>query len=231
MSTITLITGGNRGIGLEVSRQLIAKGHTVLLTSRDLEKGQKAAATIPEGPGQVFVIEMDVTNTDSINAARDDIQARFGRLDVLVNNAGIDYDRDQNVLSADLDRVRRILETNLFGVWSVTNAFLPLLRESDNPRIVNVSSEAGSIAGIEGWAPGYSTSKAALNALTVITAKELRREGFLVNAVCPGWIATDMGGPGGGPLPPGGRSVVWAVELPKDGPTGGFYQNGRRLEW
>lgn len=230
-STITLITGGNRGIGKEVARQLVAKGHTVILTARSLEKGQAAAAEVGQGPGDVVPIQLDVTDSASILQARDLVEERFGRLDVLVNNAGIDYDRDQDVKTADLDRVRRIIDTNVVGVWEVTQAFHSLLRASDHPRIVNLSSEAGSIAGIEAWAPGYSTSKAALNGLTAIMAREFAFDGMLVNAVCPGWIATDMGGPGGGPLPPGGESVVWAVELPKDGPTGGFFQNGRRLPW
>jgi len=230
-STITLITGANRGIGKEVARQLVAKGHTVILTSRSLEKGQVAAVGIGEGAGAIEVIQLDVTDPVSIERAKETVKERFGRLDVLVNNAGIDYDRNQSVMNADMDRVRRLIDTNVIGVWEVTQAFHPLLRQSDHPRIVNVSSESGSISNIDVWAPGYATSKAALNGLTAVMAREFASDGILVNAVCPGWIATSMGGPGGGPLPPGGASVVWAVELPKDGPTGGFYQNGLPLPW
>lgn len=178
-----------------------------------------------------MAVQLDVTDSASIQKASNLVREQFGRIDALVNNAGIDYDTDQHVLTADLARVRRILDTNVIGLWEVTQAFVPLLRESRHPRIVNVSSEAGSISHIESWAPGYSTSKAAVNALTAILARELKREGFLVNAVCPGWIATKMGGPGGGPLPDGGKSVIWVVELPDDGPTGGFFQNGKRMPW
>ena len=230
-STITLITGANRGIGKEVARQLVAKGHTVILTSRSLEKGQVAAVEIGEGAGAIEVIQLDVTDPVSIERAKETVKERFGRLDVLVNNAGIDYDRNQSVMNADMDRVRRLIDTNVIGVWEVTQAFHPLLRQSDHPRIVNVSSESGSIFNIDVWAPGYATSKAALNGLTAVMAREFASDGILVNAVYPGWIATSMGGPGGGPLPPGGASVVWAVELPKDGPTGGFSQNGLPLPW
>lgn len=228
---LALVTGGNRGIGLEVCRQLSEKGHTVILTSRSLDKGEQAAASMSNLPGRVVPIQLDVTDSESILEARSCVEEHFGHLDALVNNAGIDYDTDQDVMTADLSRVRRIMDTNLLGLWEVTQAFVPLLRQSTSPRIVNVSSEAGSITHIESWAPGYSTSKAAVNALTAIMARELKRDGFLVNAVCPGWIATDMGGPGGGPLPDGGKSVVWAVELPDDGPTGGFFQNGKRMPW
>jgi len=228
---IILVTGGNRGIGKEVCRQLAAKGQAVILAARDPNKGEAAARDLQDLPGLVTAIQLDVTDPASVERARSEVEHRFGHIDVLVNNAGIDYDTDQDVLTADLDRVRRILDTNVLGMWVVTQAFVPLLRKSDHPRIVNVSSEAGSISHIESWAPGYSTSKAAVNAFTAILARELKRDGFLVNAVCPGWIATDMGGPGGGPLPEGGRSVLWAIELPDDGPTGGFFQNGRPLPW
>jgi NAD(P)-dependent dehydrogenase (short-subunit alcohol dehydrogenase family) len=231
LSPITLVTGGNRGIGKEVCRQLAQKGHTVILTSRNSEKGEQAARELAGLPGNVVAVQLDVTDSASIQKASNLVREQFGRIDALVNNAGIDYDTDQHVLTADLARVRRILDTNVIGLWEVTQAFVPLLRESRHPRIVNVSSEAGSISHIESWAPGYSTSKAAVNALTAILARELKREGFLVNAVCPGWIATKMGGPGGGPLPDGGKSVIWAVELPDDGPTGGFFQNGKRMPW
>lgn len=230
-NAIILVTGGNRGIGKEVSRQLAEKGHTVILTARNAAKGEQAARDLGGLKGDVVAVQLDVTDSESIHRAAAEVEQRFGHIDVLVNNAGIDYDTDQDVLTADLDRVRRILDTNVLGMWAVTQAFVPLLRKSDHPRIVNVSSEAGSISHIESWSPGYSTSKAAVNAFTAILARELKRDGFLVNAVCPGWIATDMGGAGGGPLPDGGRSVIWAIELPDDGPTGGFFQNGKRLPW
>ena len=154
-----------------------------------------------------------------------------GSLDALVNNAAIDYDTDQNVLSADLGRVRNAFETNTLGAWRVTQAFLPLLRASSHGRIVNVSSESGALGSMTGGTPAYSLSKVALNALTLMTAAALDGTGILVNAVCPGWVATDMGGPGGGPVTEGAAGVVWGVVLPDDGPTGGFFRRGRPVSW
>jgi len=154
-----------------------------------------------------------------------------GRLDVLINNAAIDYDTWQSAVDADLHVVSEALDTNLLGAWRTAQACLPLLRRSPSARIVNVSSGAGSISDMGSGAPAYSISKAALNALTRILAADLRRERILVNAACPGWVATDMGGPGGRPVEDGAASVMWAVCLPDDGPTGGFFRDGRQLDW
>jgi NAD(P)-dependent dehydrogenase (short-subunit alcohol dehydrogenase family) len=134
-------------------------------------------------------------------------------------------------MNADLDRVHRAMETNLYGAWRTALAFLPLLRRSAHPRLVNVSSGGGSISEMGAGTPAYSVSKAALNALTRILAAELRADGVLVNAVCPGWVATDMGGAGGRPVADGAASVVWAVLLADDGPTGGFFRDRRPVAW
>lgn len=150
---------------------------------------------------------------------------------MLVNNAAITYDTWQRASTADLDVVRQAAETNLYGPWRLTQALLPLLRESAHPRIVNVSSEAASLTNMGGGTPAYTSSKVALNALTRMLAAELRTDRILVNAVCPGWVATDMGGPGGRPVPEGAASVVWAATLPDGGPTGGFFRDGRPLPW
>jgi len=150
---------------------------------------------------------------------------------VLVNNAAIDYDTDQHALTADLDRVRRDLDTNLFGAWRMAQAFAPHLRASGHGRLVNVSSGAGSITDMQsGRTPAYSTAKLALNGLTRMLAAELRGEGVLVNSVCPGWTATDMGG-GGRPVAEGARSIVWACLLDDHGPSGGFFRDGREIAW
>ena len=150
----------------------------------------------------------------SIAAAARQVGERHGRLDVLVNNAAIDYDTWQRAIDADLAVVREAAETNLYGPWLMVQQFLPLLRASEHPRIVNVSSEAASLASMGGGTPAYTASKVALNALTRMLAAELRRDHVLVNAVCPGWVATDMGGPGGRPVEAGAASVVWAATLP-----------------
>ncbi|MHB9852054.1 SDR family NAD(P)-dependent oxidoreductase [Streptomyces krungchingensis] len=224
---IALVTGANRGIGREVARQLAAAGHTVLVTARSAEAAAEAARAV--GP-DARPLRLDVTSEADITALARDVDA-LGVLDVLVNNAAITYDTWQRAITADLDVVREAAETNLYGPWRLTQALLPLLRASAHPRIVNVSSEAASLAGMGGGTPAYSASKAALNALTRMLAAELRGDGVLVNAVCPGWVATDMGGSGGRPVEEGAASVVWAATLPDDGPTGGFFRDGRPLPW
>ena len=164
-------------------------------------------------------------------ALGDSLAQRHGRLDVLVNNAAIHYDTWQDGVGADLDVVREALETNLLGAWRTTQACLPLLRASRSGRVVNVSSGAGALSAMGAGTPAYSVSKAALNALTRILAAELRAERILVNSVCPGWVATDMGGAGGRPVEEGAASVLWAALLPDDGPSGGFFRDGRPLDW
>ena len=226
--TIALVTGGNRGIGREVCRQLKDLGYTVVLGSRNADKGQVVAEELG-GPPLVRSVELDVTSTESVQNAQKFVEKEFGVLDVLVNNAGINYDTYQRTVSADLDNVRETMETNLYGPWSCTMIFRSLLEKSSNPRVVNVSSGAGSLTGMGGGTPAYSISKAALNALTIKLAAELPN--MRVNAVCPGWIATDMGGAGGGPIEQGGQSVVYAATLPQDGPTGGFFRDGKPTVW
>jgi NAD(P)-dependent dehydrogenase (short-subunit alcohol dehydrogenase family) len=226
MSTISLVTGANRGIGREVCRQLAELGHTVILTARDPGAAAEAAQAVRAEP-----MRLDVTDRASVADAAHWTKQRYGKLDILVNNAAITYDTWQRAVTADLAVVREAAETNLYGPWLMVQEFLPLLRNSDHPRIVNVSSEAASLAGMGGGTPAYTASKVALNALTRMLADELRRDRILVNAVCPGWVATDMGGPGGRPVAEGAASVVWAATLPDSGPTGGFFRDGRPLPW
>ena len=226
MSTISLVTGANRGIGREVCRQLASRGHAVLLTARDAAAAAAAAGAVGATP-----LRLDVTDPESIAEAASVVKDQYGKLDVLVNNAAITYDTWQRAVSADLAVVREAAETNLYGPWLMIQEFLPLLRNSDHPRIVNVSSEAASLASMGGGTPAYTASKVALNALTRMVADELRRDRILVNAVCPGWVATDMGGPGGRSVAAGAASVVWAATLPDSGPTGGFFRDGRPLPW
>ncbi|MFI9589606.1 SDR family NAD(P)-dependent oxidoreductase [Nonomuraea sp. NPDC052265] len=223
-----VVTGANRGIGLEVARQLAAAGDTVVLTARDERKARDAAAGIP---GDVLARRLDVADERSAAGLARELESTHGRVDVLVNNAAIHYDTWQRACEADLGVVSEALETNLLGAWRVTLALLPLLRAGAHGRIVNVSSEVGSLASMGGGTPAYTVSKTALNALTKMLAAELRGDGILVNAVCPGWVATDMGGPGGRPVAEGARSVLWAADLPDDGPTGGFFRDGLPLPW
>jgi NAD(P)-dependent dehydrogenase (short-subunit alcohol dehydrogenase family) len=214
-----LVTGANRGLGLEVARQLAARGHEVLAAARD-------PGTVPSIDG-VRAVRLDVTDQDTVGALRRELTA----LDALVNNAAIHYDTWESVLTADLDVVREALETNTLGAWRLAMAMAPLLRASGHGRLVNVTSGSGQIIDMRDGAPAYSLSKAALNALTLMLADALRRDRVLVNAVCPGWVATDMGGPGGRPVSDGAAGIVWAATLPDDGPTGGFFRDGRPISW
>ena len=227
---VAIVTGANRGIGLEVTRQLADLGYTVVLGSRDLGKGEAAAKKLKVGD-RVMARRLDVTEQSTIDRLRDEIATTFGSVRVLVNNAAIHYDTWENAADADLRTVQEALDTNLFGAWRTCQAFIPLLRKSKHGRIVNVSSEAGSLASMGAGAPAYAVSKVALNALTRMLAAELRRDRILINSVCPGWVATDMGGPGGRPVGEGAASIVWAVELPDGGPTGGFFRDGHPVPW
>jgi NAD(P)-dependent dehydrogenase (short-subunit alcohol dehydrogenase family) len=228
---VAVVTGANRGIGREVARQLAAAGYLAVLGARDEARGRAAAEELGGEAAGVVACALDVADGASVRAAADRVRDELGRCDALVNNAAIDYDTDARATTADLDRVHRALETNLFGGWRTALAFLPLLRQSPHPRLVNVSSGSGSISEMGAGTPAYSVSKAALNALTRILAAELRADGVLVNAVCPGWVATDMGGSGGRPVADGAASVVWAVLLDDDGPTGGFFRDGSPVAW
>lgn len=222
-----LVTGANRGIGREVVRQLAAQGYSVLLGARDRAKGEAATREIGRG---VEAIILDVADPASIDQTAADIAARFGGIDILVNNAGIHYDTWEQATNADWRIIREAFETNLFGAWRLAQALAPAMRAKGWGRVVNVSSESGSLASMGAGTPAYSTSKAALNALTRCLAAELHGTGVLVNATCPGWTATDMGG-GGRPVSEGAASVVWAVTLADDGPSGGFFRDGRALPW
>jgi len=229
---IALVTGANRGIGFEVCRQLAEKDFVVLLTARDAAKAQKAARK-PADVGTVEALLLDVGGASSTKKAANEVAKRYGYLDVLVNNAGINYDTWETTENAEIDgTVVETIWTSLLGPWRACQAFLPLLRKSKAARIVNVSSESGSLAHMGAGPPAYQVTKAALNALTRTLAGELRNAHILVNAVCPGWVATDMGGAGAPrSVEEGAAGVVWAVTLPQNGPTGGFFRDGKPLPW
>jgi NAD(P)-dependent dehydrogenase (short-subunit alcohol dehydrogenase family) len=227
---IALITGANRGLGLETAKQLGELGYTVILGVRDPAKGDDAAAILRSRGLKVISLPLDVANAASIDRARERIKENTESLDVLINNAAIHYNTWEHASNARIATVIEAWETNVLGPWRVTQMALPLLRGVRAARIVNVSSESGSLASMGDETPAYAVTKAALNALTRNFAAELKAEGILVNAVCPGWTATDMGG-GGRPIGEGARGIVWAATLPPEGPTGGFFRDGRPLPW
>lgn len=230
-ATIALVTGANRGIGLQVTRQLAERGMTVIMGTRSLEKGRSATDKLSLETGKVLPHELDVTDSNSIDRLSKWVDREFGYLDIMVNNAGILYDTWQQASTADLNQVQEAIDTNTLGAWRMCQGFLPLIRQSKSGRIVNVSSGAGSLASMGASTPAYSTSKAALNAFTRSLAAELKGTEILVNAVCPGWVATDMGGSGGRPVADGAAGIVWAATLSKDGATGGFFRDGKPLSW
>lgn len=237
MTNVALVTGGNRGIGLEVARQLAQSGHSVVIGARDEGRGEHAEATLLAEGLDVTSVRCDVTDPAGIKAAADAVADRFGRLDVLVNNAAIAPD-DALPSELALDVVRAAYETNVFGVVSVTQTFLPLLRKSAAGRIVNVSSGAGSLALVSGkdWRPewnglAYNTSKSALNAITVAFAVELRDTPVKINAVNPGYTATDLS-PDATRSPVAAAAVVVRyATLHEDGPSGGFFDENGPIPW
>jgi NAD(P)-dependent dehydrogenase (short-subunit alcohol dehydrogenase family) len=226
---VALVSGGNRGIGLEVCRRLAGEGLTVILGSRDEERGRQAAEGIS---GEVAVRQLDVADARSVERLASSVEDDFGRLDVLVNNAAISNDDGQSGAEADLDRVKEALEANLFGAWRLCEAAIPHMRRGGYGRIVNVSTGLAALEDMGGGSPGYRISKTSLNALTRILASELRGTGILVNAVNPGWVQTDMGGANANrTVEEGADGVVWAATLPNNGPTGGFFRDRRQVAW
>jgi NAD(P)-dependent dehydrogenase (short-subunit alcohol dehydrogenase family) len=228
---VALVTGANRGLGFETCRQLAQPGLTVIMGSRDFTKGKAAAKQLIERGLDVIVYELDVSDQSHMGRIADQIEQRFGRLDVLVNNAAILYDTWQSAVNADLDVVNQALTTNLFGSWKLSQVCIPLMKRNKYGRIVNVSSGAGSLHYMTSGSPAYSVSKAALNAFSRILAADLHGTGILVNSVDPGWVATDMGGRGGRPIEEGAKGIVWAATLPDNGPSGGFFFDGKPAPW
>jgi NAD(P)-dependent dehydrogenase (short-subunit alcohol dehydrogenase family) len=226
---VALVSGGNRGIGLEVCRQLSERGITVVLGSRDAEQGREAAAELPEG---VVVHQLDVADPESVERLARSVEEEFGRLDILVNNAAISNDDGQSGADANLDRVKEALEANLFGAWRLCEVAIPMMRRNGYGRIVNVSTGLASLEDMGGGSPGYRVSKTALNVLTRILASELRGSGILVNAVNPGWVQTDMGGSSATrTVEEGAEALVWAATLPNNGPNGGFFRDREPVAW
>lgn len=229
---VALVSGANRGIGREVARQLASRGYHVLLGARDAQKARGAAAELSASTGgQVTPLELDVADAASIAHAAAAVAVDPGRLDVLVNNAGVGSDFGVAGVEPDFAKVQAALDTNFFGAYRLTVALLGLLRQSEHPRIVNVSSGMGGVSEMGGWSPGYRVSKASLNAVTRILSTELADAGFLVNSACPGFVKTDMGAPMGAqkPVEDGAAGIVWLATLPYDGPTGGFFRDGKAI--
>jgi NAD(P)-dependent dehydrogenase (short-subunit alcohol dehydrogenase family) len=229
---VALVTGANRGLGLETSRQLLAKGLNVVMTGRDEAALERVVRSLAPDETRAMTVRMDVTDTASIRRAQRAVAKRFGRVDVLVNNAAVLLFESEDVLSIPAEAYRRTFDTNVFGVAEACRVFVPAMAHAGYGRVVNVSSGAGQLSTMSTYAPAYSMSKAALNAFTRILASTYRGRGVLVNAVDPGWVRTDMGGPSAPRSPQeGADTIVWLATLPDNGPSGGFFRDRRPIEW
>lgn len=229
---IALITGANRGLGLETARQLAQLGHHVILTSRNEADSQAAVEALNADGIQVNYQRLDVSDPATIESTRDHIAHNYSRLDILINNGGIYIDRGSPALSVDEAVVQRTFDVNFYGPLRTCQAFIPMMQAGGYGRVVNVSSGMGSLADMGGRMLAYKASKTALNALTRILAAEVKNENIKINAVCPGWVRTDMGGAGASrSVEQGATGIVWAATLPDDGPTGGFFRDGKAIDW
>jgi NAD(P)-dependent dehydrogenase (short-subunit alcohol dehydrogenase family) len=226
-----LVTGATRGLGLECARQLADSGLRVVLTGRDLVRARDRAEALSRSGDAVLPLRLDVADPGSVNEAAHRLEGDGIEVDVLINNAAVLLDEGRSVLSLDEETFRRTLEVNLLGAFRTCAAFLPAMVGRGYGRVVNVSSGAGALTRMRGYAPAYSISKAALNALTRQLAAHAHGD-VKVNAADPGWVRTDMGG-GSAPrsASQGAETIVWLATLPTDGPTGGFFYERRPMDW
>ncbi len=236
---VALVSGANRGIGFAIAERLAGKGLAVIIGARDEQKGLEAKELLVSKGLDVHFAALDVADATSIIAAVGRIDDTFGRLDVLVNNAGISIDTEGGILELPLTLLKNTLVTNAYGPLLLSQGCVPIMSRHRYGRIVNISSTMGSLTDIvspesdgKAHSPAYRLSKIVLNGITALLAKELRKENILVNAVCPGWVRTDLGGPQA-PLSPAkaAETPVWLATLPDDGPTGGFFREHQPIPW
>lgn len=236
MKKIAVVTGANRGLGFETCRQLAKQGIVVILTSRDEAKGKAAAEKLQAEGLDVKFHPLDVTSPDSIEHLAQFIRNEFGRLDILVNNAAIALDfvapPEGSIFNSKIETLQKTIETNTYAPLLLCQALIPLMKVNNYGRVVNVSSGAGQLEDMQTGYPAYRISKTALNAVTRIFANELKETNILVNAVCPGWVRTDMGGANAPrSLEEGADTIVWLATLPDDAPTGGFFRDRKPIPW
>jgi NAD(P)-dependent dehydrogenase (short-subunit alcohol dehydrogenase family) len=237
---VAVISGANRGLGLETARQLLKQDIEVVVTARMPARGQSALEELAEEGLTALFHPLDVTSAESVASLGEFVQSHCGRLDILINNAGIfrdghghnESDRSSSVFHANRDTLRVTMETNVYGALLLAQEFVPLMRQRRYGRIVNISSGMGQLSDMGGHFPAYRLSKTALNALTRILAAETAGHNILVNAICPGWVKTDMGGVNAErTAEEAARGVVWAATLADDGPNGGFFRDTVAIDW
>ncbi|WP_350299208.1 SDR family oxidoreductase [Peribacillus frigoritolerans] len=229
---VALVTGGNRGIGYELVKQLALKGFKVILASRDPMKGYEATQKLKELDLDVSCVEMDVTNQESIHQASVAINEKYGRLDVLINNGGVYLGENEKLLNMEPSILEGTMATNFFGVYHVIHSFIPLMEKQGYGRIINVSSEYGSMSEMSYQGVGaYKLSKLAINGLTRLVAAEIKDD-IKINAVDPGWVSSDMGGPSAPRTPKqAAESILWLATIGPEGPSGGFFRDGKQIPW
>ena len=229
---IVLITGGNRGIGRETARQLARRGFRVIIGARDAAGGRKAADEVRAEGGDATFLQLDVSDSASVRAAAAAFAGLADRLDVLINNAAIYPDEGVDILTVSRDLLARTFQTNTFGPVEVTQAFLPHLRRSAAPRVVNVSSGYGQLDGLSPGVPSYCLSKLALNGVTIMQSKALRGDRVAVNSMCPGWVRTEMGGPNAErSVEQGADTAVWLADEAPQELTGRFFRDRKEIPW
>jgi len=229
---VALVTGGNRGIGYELVKQLALKGFKVILASRDLEMSHEAAQRLNELALDVLCVEMDVANQESIHQASMKVNEQYGRLDVLINNAGVYLDGNKKLTDMDPSILEKTMATNFFGVYHVSRSLIPLMEKQGYGRVINVSSEYGAMSDMAFPGVGaYKLSKFALNGLTRLLAAESKGD-IKINAVDPGWVSSDMGGPSAPRTPKqAAESILWLAMIGAEGPSGRFFRDGKEVSW
>ncbi|QRG70624.1 SDR family oxidoreductase [Brevibacillus choshinensis] len=229
---VALVTGGNRGIGYELVKQLALKGFQVILTSRDSETGHEAAQKLKVSTLDVSFVQMDVDSQESIRQAAITVSECFGRLDVLINNAGVYLDENEKLMEMEPSILEATMATNFFGAYHVIRSFMPIMEKQGYGRVINVSSEYGALREMSSPGVGaYKLSKLALNGLTRLVAAEIKGD-IQINAVDPGWVSSDMGGPSAPRTPKqAAESILWLATTGPEGPNGGFFRDGKRTDW
>lgn len=239
-SKIALVTGSNRGIGKEISKQLAMAGIKVIMSARDKQKGEETALSLKNQGLEVDFIPLDVKDAASIQKLPEELKNRGLKIDILINNAAILLDRTTRIDELSLEDLENTMATNVYGPFLLTQTLLPQMKKQNYGRVVNVSSGMGSISDMSDVkspvstysSPAYRLSKAALNVLTILFAKEASQHNILVNSMCPGWVRTEMGG-SNAPLSveQGAETAIWLATLPENGPTGGFFRNKKLIPW